>query len=147
MSPRLRPRCGAGGYRCAVRSIRRKSRRSPPVPDWREHVPADSCRNRARPNEAPSRGRSADGSRHVGFSGVPPDGRTDFAEQLVTYHFVSHLDRRGEAFRIGAAMALDYDTIEPKENPAVRFSWIHLVTQHAERRPRQQIAEFRPDRL
>jgi hypothetical protein len=41
------------------------------------------------------------------------DGLADFAQQLVTHHFVSHLDGRREAFRVRAAVAFDYNAIQP----------------------------------
>ena len=34
------------------------------------------------------------------------NGRTDFAEQFLTHHFESHLDRGGEAFRINFAVRI-----------------------------------------
>ena len=65
---------------------------------------------------------------------VPVDGLADLGEQFVTHHVVTHVDGRGEAFRIGAAVALDDDAVEAEEHAAVGFARIHLVAQHAERR-------------
>ena len=65
----------------------------------------------------------------------------DLAQKFVTHHVVAHVDGGGVALRIGAAVALDHDAIEPEEHAAVGFARVHLVAQHLERRTRQQISD------
>ncbi len=62
--------------------------------------------------------------------------------QLVARHVVAEVDRRGEAFGIGAAMALDDDAVEAEKYAAVDLAWIHLVLQCRERVAGEQIAEL-----
>ena len=62
--------------------------------------------------------------------------------QLVARHVVAEVDRRSEAFGIGAAMALDDDAVEAEKHSAVDLAWIHLVLQCRERVAGEQIAEL-----
>src|ERR1700753_2286348 len=107
----------------------------PRVPGSAGGVPADGCRTRARPNGALSRSCLAHRTCHFGFADMMPDGRADLAEQFVTDHFVPYVDGRRIPFGIGATVALDNDAVQSQKNAAVGFARIHLVAQHAERRP------------
>ena len=61
----------------------------------------------------------------------------DLGEQLVAHHVVAEIDRVGEAFGIGAAVALDDDAVEAEEDAAVGLARIHLVAERAEGAARQ----------
>src|SRR5262249_53971992 len=74
------------------------------------------------------------------------EGLPDFAEKTVPHHFVTKLYRRRETFRIGPAVALDDDAVEPEEHAAVRLARIHFVAQRGERIARQHITEPRAQR-
>src|SRR2546430_16694561 len=72
---------------------------------------------------------------------MPRERLADLGEQIVAHHVVAEIDRTGEAFGVGAAVALDDDAVETEEDAAVRLARIHLVAERAEGAPRQQVAE------
>ena len=47
-------------------------------------------------------------------------------------HLIANIDRIGKAFGVSSAMALDHDTVEPEEHPAVGLVGIELVAQRLE---------------
>src|SRR5712692_11678903 len=94
--------------------------------------PADSCRSRAPPTAAWSLG---------GLGLMPRERLADLGEQIVAHHVVAEIDRTGEAFGVGAAVALDDDAVETEEDATVRLARIHLVAERAEGAARQQVAE------
>ncbi len=51
----------------------------------------------------------------------------DLGEQFVAHHVVAEVDGAGEAFGVGAAVALDDDAVEAEEDAAVRLARIHLL--------------------
>src|SRR5215470_5128263 len=67
----------------------------------------------------------------------------DLGEQFIAHHVVAHVDRRGRALGVGAAMTFYDDAIEPEEDSPIRFSWIHFLSQGSKSLPRKQIAEPR----
>src|SRR3954453_1112327 len=69
-----------------------------------------------------------------------------FGEQFVLHHLVADLDRRGITLGIGAAVALDDDAVEAKEDAAVGLPWVHLLGERPECIAREQIADPAPDR-
>ena len=54
---------------------------------------------------------------------------------------MTDIDRGGEAFRIGAAVALDDDAVEPEKDPAIGSARIHALAQLRESLTREQIAD------
>ena len=79
------------------------------------------------------------GRRRLGV--VSGERLADLGEQIVAHHVVAEIDRVGEAFGVGAAVALDDDAVEAEEDAAVRLARIHLVAERAECAARQQVAE------
>ena len=61
----------------------------------------------------------------------------------MSHHLVAEIDRIGEAFGIGPAMALDDDPVEAEEDAAIGLARIHLVTQHLECIAGEQITDPR----
>ena len=72
---------------------------------------------------------------------VRPSAARDFRQQLVAHHAVAELDRGGETFGVGAAVALDDDAVEAEKHAAIGPARIHALAQLPERRPREQIAD------
>src|SRR5258708_37725685 len=60
---------------------------------------------------------------------------------------MTDIHRVGKSLRIGAAVALDDDAVEPEKDPAVGFAGIHLFAERAKSVARQNVAELREQRL
>ena len=83
---------------------------------------------------------TASGSQHAGP--VRDDALVDAAQ--------GHVDRRvdgiGKAQRVGAAVALHHDAVEPEEQSAARGARIELAAQRRQRPARQNRAQTRKKR-
>ena len=67
--------------------------------------------------------------------------RLDAVEQIVANHIVGQFDRRGETIRIGSAVALHNDPVQPQENATIRAPDIHLFTQAVESALGEDVAD------
>src|SRR5205085_4317549 len=97
-------------------------------------------------SEARSRSTPAYQTRRRRTASLARQRLPDACEQGVIHHSVSDVDRIGEAFGIGPAVALDHDAVEAEEYSAIGFSWVHFAGERAECVTREQIAELRPYR-
>src|ERR1700733_3975485 len=86
-----------------------------------------------------SRGRSADDLLRRIVEAL--ERGADFGQEFVLHDAVPELDRRRKTFRVGAAVTLDDDAVEPKKDAAIGAARIHALAQALERRAREQIAD------
>src|SRR5579883_3494 len=75
------------------------------------------------------------------------DPVADLVEEAIDLHVDGDADRIGKAQRVGAAMALDADAVEPEEDRAVVAARIEPLAQLLERARGEEIADARHQRI
>src|SRR3546814_12533762 len=66
--------------------------------------------------------------------------------ESIARHVVANVDRGGEAFGIGAAMALDDNAVKAEADAAIHLAGVHLLAQQVEGPLGAQIAALRENR-
>ncbi len=147
-----RRRCAARVCRCARRSthhwcrpcapsralLRMRAGRYEPTPSITERRCTPNLMSTMRSTAA--RGVNANMPVHLGDVGG------DLGDKTVLHHFDRNIDGGCEAQRIGAAMTLHHDAVEPQEHAAIVLARIHALAQRRESARGEESAEPRQQR-
>src|SRR6185437_14413704 len=134
MSSRHQPQRGAVGCPYARESTRRKCRLAWRVPRWLELSEADKRRIRRFWNGSRGDGLPFERSKRGAM-------RDDTGNDVGICHVDCHVESAGKAKGIRAAVALDHNAVEAKENSAIRGSGVELAAQRVQRPRSDDAAE------